>query len=81
MNLARVSESNALQSFGLLLFALRLCASALLRLKERKILAVSLFFQFGNGNKTQRRGVHTKTFAGRLRTIVKDVAEMRVAGF
>src|SRR5437016_9148923 len=54
---------------------------SLLRLKERKILSVSLFLQFVHGNKTQRGRVDTETFASRRRAVVKDVAQMRVAGF
>lgn len=58
------------------LIALRLLLLALWRLKEREILTVAFFLQFLDGNKTQRRGVHAKTFAGRCRTIIEHVTEM-----
>ena len=58
------------------LFALRLLLLALWRLKKREILTVAFFLQFLDGNKTQRRGVHAKTFAGRCRTIIEHVTEM-----
>src|SRR5262249_14349803 len=36
---------------------------------------------FRNGDKTQRGRVHTEAFPGWLGAIVKNVAEMRIAGF
>ena len=35
----------------------------------------------GVGNEAQRRGVHTVAKPGRLRAVVEDVTEMRVAEF
>jgi hypothetical protein len=58
------------------LIALRLFLLALWRLKEREILTVAFFFQLLDGNKTQRRGVHAKTFASRCGTVVEHVTEM-----
>ena len=58
------------------LIALRLLLLALCWLKEREILTVAFFFQLLDGNKTQRRGVHAKTFAGRCGTIIEHVTEM-----
>ena len=58
------------------LIALRLLLLALCWLKEREILTVPFFFQLLDGNKTQRRGVHAKTFAGRCGTIIEHVTEM-----
>ena len=58
------------------LIALRLLLLALCWLKEREILTVAFFFQLLDGNKTQRGGVHAKTFAGRCGTIIEHVTEM-----
>ena len=58
------------------LIALRLLLLALCWLKEREILTVPFFFQLLDGNKTQRRGVHAKTFAGRCGTIIEHMTKM-----
>ena len=88
-NIATLFYQVAIQRFSVAkqlaipdLIALRLLLLlGLWRLKEREILTVAFFFQLLDRNKTQRRGVHAETFAGRCGTIIEHMTEMRIAHF
>src|SRR5882724_2058078 len=76
------SATRALRHVGsFLLWTLCLRLLSLRRLKQREILAVAFFFQFIHRNEPQRGGVYAVALAGWSGTVIKDMAEMRIACF
>src|SRR5437867_7146508 len=67
--------------FGFSALLLLLLLTALLCLKERKVLAVAFLLQFLHRNEAKGGGIDAVTLPGRGGSIVENVAEMRIACF
>src|SRR3954447_18393558 len=52
--------------------------SLLVSLEEVFVLAVALGLELVGRDETERRGVHAVTLAGRRRTVIEDMPEVRV---